>query len=137
MPCLDDSGSIKEGKKSASQPMLSKLLFGLQLIFKNGGIRLHYIHGDDPTDVLKTRANLESQLQGIKYGGPSKLGTTVKQKIWSKIISSSDFVKPRLVYLLTDGEVSIDLSTQLSSQLLNPFKKNSPQANQMTVWRIH
>lgn len=70
------------------------------------GVRLHLLNGQDPPEAIESVDDFNKWAENLEFGGPTKLGTTVKDKIWSPILKDrAKFIRPCLVYIITDGAV--------------------------------
>ena len=103
---IDDSGSL-----TADQVMIdtmkavSSISMDLQKIFKTGGVKIHYQNADPPSGRFQSIGEFNKQWSTLRFGGPSRLGGAI-QSLWSETVNDSlTFVKPRIFYVFTDGDV--------------------------------
>jgi len=115
---IDDSGSMRRGDGFSTAHGATQALLKLRDIFSStNSCAIHVLNGTSPSDHVHSWKDGEEQWKNFKPGGRSMLGTRLEQQLWSKIIGSGDFVRPRLVYIITDGESSGELEDQLQRSM--------------------
>lgn len=132
---MDDSGSLtQESETIDTMRKICKARVYLQTIFKTGGIQIHYLNSQDPSGPFTTTDIFNTQWGTLKFGGPSKLGTTVR-RVWTNIIANpSTFVKPNIIYIFTDGDPTGERDETLIESLRDC--KRELEKNQYTTSAI-
>lgn len=103
---LDDSGSSRQGLVEDMKLAIGFTVFICNIFATGDGFQLHCLNGDDPAALVSKKSEFEKVWEDqVRFGGPTRLGTVLKE-LWSSIIGNpSKFQKPQLIYVFTDGDV--------------------------------
>lgn len=104
----------------------------LQRIFGSGGVQMHFLNADAPSGPLGSINEFNQHWSTLRFGGPSRLGGAI-QSLWSMTLNdSSTFVKPRVFYVFTDGDVILLLSSHVG-QFSNKEDQPTDEADDAMV----
>lgn len=93
----DDSGSSLRGLVDDMRLAIGFTVFICNIFAISNGFQLHCLNGDDPRALVSNKTEFEKVWEDkVRFGGPTRLGTVLKE-LWSSIIRNpSNFTKPHL-----------------------------------------
>ena len=102
----DDSGSMYQDDRIDTARTVMRAVVNLDTAIVKEGIQLHFLNETDSASGIKSYQDFDTAWDKVSFGGPTRLGTVIKEKIWSKILGDeAQFKQPGLIYMFTDGEV--------------------------------
>ncbi|KAF3927070.1 hypothetical protein AA313_de0202901 [Arthrobotrys entomopaga] len=120
----DENGQTQQVSRMETAKTLLRNIVELDSKIVEQGVKLHYLNDGNAPVVVKNGADLDQAFRSLRFHGATKLGTVLENKIWSKIIGDqSNFTKPCLVYIITDGEPVSEPKTKFKTSILDCKKK--------------